>query len=361
MHVSSIHIWLHTSLLFKDTAQWKRKKGRRDISGQFSYYALSCEVFNMLRIQCCGSGMFIPDPWYGFVIPSRILDLGSRIQQEKRGGEKISSLNIFYLNIFSQIENYLAFWKGVENFLSHLTKNLSFLTQNIVPRSQNDGLDPGSGKKLIPDPGSKCRGKISRDPGPPTLWENHPIPSCCEPVEACTVSTKAPYAVWFFRLDQIGTWDLISFLYNILRAVESYGSELTNERETMRKFYRHQGNLCSTLESPPPPPFPKAEDQRRYLLTLGQTPTFGNLFFFRRRFIVFYGRVYFYKEWSSHTCRLPDKEYCLDLRILLNGLSSPRPSFPSKNNDDIARNFRYELKYKLNFIFKPSSQAQSKK
>ncbi len=44
--------------------------------------------------QCCGSGMFIPDPDF---YPSRIPDLGSRIQkqQQKRGMKKI--VVIFFL------------------------------------------------------------------------------------------------------------------------------------------------------------------------------------------------------------------------------------------------------------------------
>jgi hypothetical protein len=39
------------------------------------------------KMQCCGSGMFIPDPDF---YPSRIADLGSRIQkqQQKRGVKK---------------------------------------------------------------------------------------------------------------------------------------------------------------------------------------------------------------------------------------------------------------------------------
>jgi hypothetical protein len=40
-----------------------------------------------LQSQCCGSGMFIPDPEF---YPSRIPDLGSRIQrqQQKKGVKK---------------------------------------------------------------------------------------------------------------------------------------------------------------------------------------------------------------------------------------------------------------------------------
>jgi hypothetical protein len=48
----------------------------------------------MTMSQCCGSGMFIPDPDF---YPSRIPDLGSRIQRqvEFRGGEKQSFVKHF--------------------------------------------------------------------------------------------------------------------------------------------------------------------------------------------------------------------------------------------------------------------------
>ena len=66
--------------------------------------------------QCCGSGMFIPDPgsripdpdFYPSRIPdpgSRIPDLGSRIQKqvEKRGVKKNFLSNIFYSHKFHKM------------------------------------------------------------------------------------------------------------------------------------------------------------------------------------------------------------------------------------------------------------------
>jgi hypothetical protein len=53
------------------------------ISGIWESYASDADP----EIQCCGSGMFIPDPDF---YPSRIPDLGSRIQkqQQKRDVKK---------------------------------------------------------------------------------------------------------------------------------------------------------------------------------------------------------------------------------------------------------------------------------
>ncbi len=54
------------------------------------------KLFRVSGSQCCGSGMFIPDPDF---YPSRIPDLGSRIQkqQEKRGVKKKFVVITFYV------------------------------------------------------------------------------------------------------------------------------------------------------------------------------------------------------------------------------------------------------------------------
>jgi hypothetical protein len=58
--------------------------------------------------QCCGSGMFIPDPDF---YPSRIPDLGSRMQkqQQKRGVKKNCCQTLFCSHKFHKTENYFVF------------------------------------------------------------------------------------------------------------------------------------------------------------------------------------------------------------------------------------------------------------
>ncbi len=85
--------------------------------------ALNNNVFPIL--QCCGSRMFIPDPEF---YPSRISDLGSRIQkqQRKKGVKKISCHTFFCSHKFHKIENYFIFetlkkkicanFKEIQNF-----------------------------------------------------------------------------------------------------------------------------------------------------------------------------------------------------------------------------------------------------
>jgi hypothetical protein len=74
---------------------------------------LSCLVCHSFRFQvdrlffnqCCGSGMFIPNPYF---FPSP--DLGSRNQQQqKRGGGKMCCLTFFCSHKFHKIENFLTF------------------------------------------------------------------------------------------------------------------------------------------------------------------------------------------------------------------------------------------------------------
>ncbi len=88
------------------------------------------EEKNLFLMQCCGSGMFIPDPGSWFL---PIPDLGSRIQKrhQKRGVKQICC-HIFYCgHKCHKIENYFIF--EIRGF--------------------------GIRKKPIPDPGS--RGKKS--------------------------------------------------------------------------------------------------------------------------------------------------------------------------------------------------------
>jgi hypothetical protein len=122
-------------------------------------------------IQCCGSGMFIPDPGSrisdlgsrildpGSRISdpgSRIPDLGSRIQKTaiKERGEKICCHTFFCSHKFHKIE-----LNAEEKNLGQFSKN--FLPKKLSPSSQKYGFgirdpgvkkapDPGSGKKTLP-------------------------------------------------------------------------------------------------------------------------------------------------------------------------------------------------------------------
>jgi hypothetical protein len=60
------------------------------------------------NLQCCGSGMFIPDPdFYAFRIPDPDLASWIQQQQQKRGKNLLSYL--FWSLKFSKIVNYLIF------------------------------------------------------------------------------------------------------------------------------------------------------------------------------------------------------------------------------------------------------------
>ncbi len=65
--------------------------------------------------QCCGSGMFIPDPDFYL---SRIPNPGSKNSNKREEGEKIVVLPSFVaININHKIENYFIFEQvGTEKF-----------------------------------------------------------------------------------------------------------------------------------------------------------------------------------------------------------------------------------------------------
>jgi hypothetical protein len=97
----------------------------------------------MAHMQCCGSGMFIPDPDF---LPSRILIFfhPGRIQQEQKRGVENFLCCIFCIY---KIVNYFIFEK-VQTNLSKLTKNFSiFNSKKIVTKLSEIWVwDPGSGK-----------------------------------------------------------------------------------------------------------------------------------------------------------------------------------------------------------------------
>jgi hypothetical protein len=107
--------------------------------------------------------MFIPDPDF---YPSRIPDLGSRIQkqQQKRGVKKISCHNFLCSHKFHKIANYFSFEVLKKKIWANFQRIIELFTQKIVNKLSKIWVwDPGSRKNLsrIPDPGVKK----SPDPG----------------------------------------------------------------------------------------------------------------------------------------------------------------------------------------------------
>ncbi len=106
--------------------------------------------------QCCGSGMFIPDPDF---YPSRIWDLGSRIQkQQQKTGVKKNLLNHFCSHKFHKTQFYFIFDMLKKKIWPNFPRIIEVFTQKIVTKPSNIwGWDPGSGKTLfrIPDSGVK--------------------------------------------------------------------------------------------------------------------------------------------------------------------------------------------------------------
>ncbi len=126
-------------------------------------------------MQCCGSGMFIPDPDF---YPSRIPDPWSRIQkqQQKRGVKKISCHTFLCSHKFHKIENYFSFEVLKKKILANFQRIIELFTLKIVTKLSKIWVwDPGSGKNLfrIPDPGVKKAPdpgvKKAPDPGSATL------------------------------------------------------------------------------------------------------------------------------------------------------------------------------------------------
>jgi hypothetical protein len=114
--------------------------------------------------------MFIPDPDF---YPSRIPDLGSRIQkqQQKREVKKISRHTFLCSHKFHKIVKYFSFEVLKNKNLGQFSKNYRTFYQKYCQKAHKNMVlgsgirDPRSGilKKPIPDPGS--RGQKAPNPG----------------------------------------------------------------------------------------------------------------------------------------------------------------------------------------------------
>ncbi len=104
--------------------------------------------------QCCGSGMFIPDPDF---YPSRIPDTGSK-NSNKREGRKKFVIKLFLKSQISQNWIFFIFLKCWRKKFGPIFKEfLKFLPKIIFYYTLKWVWDPGSGKNLfrIQDPGSR--------------------------------------------------------------------------------------------------------------------------------------------------------------------------------------------------------------
>jgi hypothetical protein len=102
-----------------------------------------------INFQCCGSGMFIPDPNFH---PSRI-----QKQQQKRGVKKILCHTFLCSHKFHKIVHYFSFEVLKKKIWANFQRIIELFTQKIVTKLSKVWVwDPGSEirKKSIPDPGS---------------------------------------------------------------------------------------------------------------------------------------------------------------------------------------------------------------
>jgi hypothetical protein len=109
--------------------------------------------------QCCGSGMFIPDPGSWF-LPIPDPDIGSQIQKQlqKRGVDKIFCYIIFCNHKFYKMLNYFIFELLKKKVWAKFQRIVELFTQKVVTKLSKIWVwDPGSGINLfrIPDPGVK--------------------------------------------------------------------------------------------------------------------------------------------------------------------------------------------------------------
>jgi hypothetical protein len=110
-------------------------------------------MYEAAQNQCCGSGMFIPDPDF---YPSRIPDPKSVTKE--RGEKKFFYHTFFCSHKFHKIEYYVFFEMLKKKILANFQRIVEVFTQKIFNMLSNIWVwDPRSGirKKPIPDPGSR--------------------------------------------------------------------------------------------------------------------------------------------------------------------------------------------------------------
>ncbi len=105
--------------------------------------------------QCCGSGMFIPDPGSWFL---PIPDPGSKTATKERGEKKLDVKPFYLATKFNKIVNYFSFEVLKKKIWANFQRILELFTKKIDKKLfKKWSWDPGSGKNpfRIPDPGSR--------------------------------------------------------------------------------------------------------------------------------------------------------------------------------------------------------------
>ncbi len=118
--------------------------------------------------QCCGSGLFIPDPGSWFL---PIPDPGSKNSNKREGWTKICCHTFLCSHKFHKIVNNLIFEMLKKKMWANFQRTIKLFTQKIVthyalknmglgswirdPRSRIRDAESGIRKKPIPDPGSR--------------------------------------------------------------------------------------------------------------------------------------------------------------------------------------------------------------
>jgi hypothetical protein len=87
--------------------------------------------------QCCGSGMFIPDPDF---YPSRISDPGSKNSNKSEGWKKIVVIPFFCSHKFHKIVNYFIFEMLKKKICANFQRILELFTQKLSLSSQKYGF-----------------------------------------------------------------------------------------------------------------------------------------------------------------------------------------------------------------------------
>ncbi len=108
--------------------------------------------------QCCGSGMFIPDPGSWFL---PIPDPGSKNSNKRERWKKLDVKPFYVATKFNKIVNYFSFEVLKKKNLGQFSKNFrTFYQKNCQKALQNmvfGSRIQGSKRHRIPDPGSRIR------------------------------------------------------------------------------------------------------------------------------------------------------------------------------------------------------------
>ncbi len=92
--------------------------------------------------QCCGSGMFIPEPGSWFL---PIPDPGSKNSNKREGRKKISCNTFLCSHKFHKIENYFSFEVLKKQIWANFQRIIELFTQKIVTKPSKIWVwDPGS-------------------------------------------------------------------------------------------------------------------------------------------------------------------------------------------------------------------------